>query len=401
MAWLLGLGDSILAGSGLFILLDATLFFGALLSLLWIRPRVSWIVVAVAAALIFLPQTLLYQGIVWKDVLFADCAVAAFICLAQAEAHWPNRRARLALLVAAFALFVLAALARQNGLIVLAVGILALAAIAWRRAGRGMSLLYGGAALAGSAVVFVIATSALAARSDHGEGPRAQLKLLRLYDIVGAVAAQPGISLDKLRTDAPELERLIRTDGVRLYSPERNDTLVGSPGLQTELADARPELMWAQWSDLVAHHPLLYLKVRAVEFGWVFLTPDIAACRPVFTGIEGPAGEMADLGIAPRRTPRDLMLQDYAKSFMGSPFLSHVFYAVLVLFGLVLLLRRRSPGDLALAAMLGAGLLFTASFLVISIACDYRYLYFLDIAALAALFYVAIDPDYRFQVRAM
>ncbi|MEI9931228.1 MAG: hypothetical protein WDM89_11975 [Rhizomicrobium sp.] len=45
---------------------------------------------------------------------------------------------------------------------------------------------------------------------------------------------------------------------------------------------------------------------------------------------------------------------------------------------LVVLLRRRAQGDLAMAAMLISALLFTASFFVISIACDYRYLYFLD-----------------------
>jgi hypothetical protein len=51
--------------------------------------------------------------------------------------------------------------------------------------------------------------------------------------------------------------------------------------------------------------------------------------------------------------------------------------------------------------MLIAAFAFTASFFVISIACDYRYLYFLDIAALAAVFYLALDPAYLFQVVAM
>jgi hypothetical protein len=51
--------------------------------------------------------------------------------------------------------------------------------------------------------------------------------------------------------------------------------------------------------------------------------------------------------------------------------------------------------------MLLASLAFTASFFVISIACDYRYLYALDLAALASLFYLALDPGYLFQVFAM
>ena len=36
---------------------------------------------------------------------------------------------------------------------------------------------------------------------------------------------------------------------------------------------------------------------------------------------------------------------------------------------------------------------FAASFVVISIACDYRYLYFTDIAALTGLIYLAVDPQ--------
>jgi len=50
--------------------------------------------------------------------------------------------------------------------------------------------------------------------------------------------------------------------------------------------------------------------------------------------------------------------------------------------------RRRAP-DFAVAGLLGATLAFVASFAVISIACDYRYLYAIDIAAIVAGVYVA------------
>jgi hypothetical protein len=59
------------------------------------------------------------------------------------------------------------------------------------------------------------------------------------------------------------------------------------------------------------------------------------------------------------------------------------------------LLIRREPADLAIAALLAGALAAAASFFVISIACDYRYLYFLDLAAITALIYVAIDPRLR------
>ena len=57
-----------------------------------------------------------------------------------------------------------------------------------------------------------------------------------------------------------------------------------------------------------------------------------------------------------------------------------------------LLLWRRGPGDLPLAALQLAGVAFAASFFIISIACDYRYLYFTDLAAIVGLVYAAVDP---------
>ena len=58
-------------------------------------------------------------------------------------------------------------------------------------------------------------------------------------------------------------------------------------------------------------------------------------------------------------------------------------YALLALAGLVVLVSRRRPADLAMAGLLAGALAFAASFFVISISCDYRYLYLLDLAALA------------------
>jgi len=368
MAWLLGV-----LGPGPFMALDASLMFGSLLLLT--RRGGSWLAAGFALAAVLLPQLLLYQAIVWKDVLFADAAVASFVCIAQAEARWHWGWG-----CAAVLLLALAALTRQNGVIALVVGACALGVIAPRR-----RLLTAAAALIAAFAIVAAASAALARHSDGGEGTVVQLRLLRLYDLVGAVKAQASLPLDALKQGAPALERLIRTDGVRLYTPQRNDTLVGSQALQNALADTPPELMAAQWMDLVTRHTWLYLGTRLRVFGQVFLTPDIAACRPVFIGVEGPAGEMRDLGLAPRQSPRDAALGAYARGFMGTPAFSHPFFAVAGLAALVLLWRR---GERALALMLVAAFGFTASFFAISIACDYRYLYFLDMAVIAAWLYL-------------
>ena len=47
------------------------------------------------------------------------------------------------------------------------------------------------------------------------------------------------------------------------------------------------------------------------------------------------------------------------------------------------------------AAFMAGALAFAASFFVISIACDYRYLYLLDVAGITGVLYLAADPRLR------
>jgi hypothetical protein len=184
---------------------------------------------------------------------------------------------------------------------------------------------------------------------------------------------------------------------VRVWSPERNDTLGDTQSLQTALDDADPDTMAAQWRDLVLHHPWLYLRVRAEVFRWVFLTPDLEQCLPYDLGVDGPPGQMAALGLTERWDARDAALDRYARAFVGTPVLSHAFFAALALVvGYIVFRRGRAP-DIAVGMMLLAAFAVTASFFAISIACDYRYLYFLDTSAMLAIFYVALDAPGSWQ----
>ena len=72
----------------------------------------------------------------------------------------------------------------------------------------------------------------------------------------------------------------------------------------------------------------------------------------------------------------------YVANFFHTPVLSHLFYGALALLFLFLLARRGTAPDIAIAGLQVAALAFAASFFVISIACDYRYLYFLDLSAM-------------------
>ena len=394
MAWLLGLADAVVPGTGLFVAFDTALSFGALAGVLLLgRGRAGWPAAVVVLAIVLSPQLVIYQGIVWKDVLFADAAVAGFVCLAHAAARWSDARARWALLGGSFLLLALAALTRQNGVVVLPFASAALGWIAARQGRRRIeAALVGGGFLVGL-LAFVFAASALLnMRSDGESGPAEQFRLLQVYDLAGALAREPDFPLSALAEDDPALEHVLRQDSARLYTPIRNDPLAGSPEMQEPLRTLDDEALAADWWGLVLHRPWLYLKIRAADFGWVAFTPDIVACRPIFTGIEGPAEQMKTLGIAGRRDARDFALERYGKTFLNTLVLSHVPFALFAGAGIWLLLRRRRPADIAIAALLGAALAFTLSYFPIAISCDYRYLYALDLSALAALLYLALEP---------
>jgi hypothetical protein len=389
MAWMLGISDTLTGGAGLFVVFDAFLLFASMISCLWLAPRANRQAVAIAAICCALPQFVLYQGIVWKDVLFADSAIAGFVCLAQAGQRWQHVAVRWRWVVAAFLLLALATLARQNGAVALVLGAVALVCVARRNATTWPhALALGAVALAVASVLVSCVGGALAARTNGLSGPKAQIALLQLYDLVGAVKAEPGLALDRIRRANPDLDEEIRSDGVEAYTPERVDTLVKSADLQSEFADTQPAVIGAQWWDLVRLHPLLYLDVRARAFAWVFLTPDISKCLPYYTGVDGLPQYLRDLKLVRVFRPQDRWLGNYASRFLGTPIFSHATFAAMAAVLLFFLLRRRQPADLALAFMLVAAFAFALSFFVISVACDYRYLLFLDLSALVALFYV-------------
>jgi hypothetical protein len=164
-------------------------------------------------------------------------------------------------------------------------------------------------------------------------------------------------------------------------------------GLALKPVDAKT--IGAQWRQLIAERPDLYLRARAQAFRWVFATPVIDRCLPIEVGVSGQADRLRDLGLVEGWDPADLQLLNYSTWFLDTPVYSHLTYAAIALLVGLALLWRREPADLAIAAMMGGALAFTASFFVISLACDYRYLYFLDLAAMAGLLYLAVDPRLR------
>jgi hypothetical protein len=391
MAWLLGLFDSLVPGTFLFLLFQSLLVLGAFLALLWLSPR-GWMSVLVAAAIVLTPQWLLYQGEIWKDILFTGAALAGFAGLA-----WYARTRHPAALIASGVLLTLAACARQNGLVLLPVAAVTLWLIARRQGRTGWTSGW----ISGwrYALAFLLATLALTAmvgfalsfRGDGGEGAGAELRLGQSYDLAGALARRPGLSLPL--ADDPGLESALRGRGRTLYSPLGNDPFAADPAINHALANTPDGAVAHAWRALVLEHPLLYLRVRWAAFAAVLLTPDPLICHFAVAGVTGPTALDSRLGLKPGLRPQDRALAAYARPFFATPVFSHLAWGALAIGLFVVLLKRGSPPDLAVAGLLAGALLFVLSFAVISIACDYRYLVFLDFAAMAASVYTIKKSD--------
>jgi hypothetical protein len=228
-----------------------------------------------------------------------------------------------------------------------------------------------------------------------GDGMAQGVRVLQGYDLLGAITLDPQFPLAAVSGARPDAAATLRRLAPRYYSAERTDFTDARPEIQGALAAVPGAALGSDWRALILRHPGLYLRERAAVFGWVFLTPRIERCVPVCLGVQGPRDMMSELGVAPRWSREDDRLLAYDKAFTHTPVYSHLAYALLALGVGLVLLRRRDPADVAIIALMASALVFAASFFAISIACDYRYLYFLDLAAMAGLLYVAADPPGR------
>jgi hypothetical protein len=394
MSWLLGLSDS-LSGppAAWFVGFQMLLAFGALAAVLWLPKRVSWAAVPAAVAMLFLPQFFLLQAVVWKDALFANAVLAGFVCLGHAAMRWERERLRIALLAASALFLALAVLTRQNGIVIVPCAAVALFFVAWRREDQWKRAAGYGAALAGLCFAMAFAgNAALQLRADGYPARQEQFKILRIYDITGMVYRDLDMPLTVLEREAPRLAHLIRTEGVARWTPIKNDTLELSPRIVAALDATSAPVLARQWRELVVRYPWQYLAVRALLFRWVFQPPDVGLCHPFHVGDQGGEEELSELGIQPRLDARDVMLWHYGDFFQfNTPVFSHALWAAAIAIFLVPLIRRRNAADLAIAGLIAAAAVFTATFFVVSIACDYRYLYLVDLTALAGALYAVAD----------
>ena len=390
-SWVMKPFDFLLPGAGLYVTASAALLFFSLMSLTTLRPRSTWLAVVLGVLAILTPQLLIYQGIVWRDVLFANLTIAGFVMLAHAARAWTDRPP-LAPLAGALICLALAALARQNGAIL---AVAAAGVVAWtvRKAGWKTTTGWGLGALVATGLLALI-FNALARPPVTPPGLRfnSAFLILEHYDVVGAKAHHQKLRLKEIAKVDPAADALIEAEAAKIYSASRVDNLDSDAAFRHALWHLPDAAMNAQWRRIIIHYPAAYLVQRADVFRWTFLTPKLELCLPVQVGVSGPDDMVRRLDVQAGIDVQDQGVYDYAKRFFGTPVYSHLTWALVAVGALVLLLRRRDPADWVFVALLGGTLAFVASFAVISVACDYRYLYLLDLAAMVSGLYLALDP---------
>lgn len=390
-AWILGFFDEIVPGTGLYVACSAAVLFFSLSTLRRLRPVVSWWAVPVTLLIVLSPQFLIYQAIVWKDVLFANLAVAGFVCLARAEISWARPGPRGLALAGAVICIAVASLVRQNGIIIVPLAALTLGVLRLKEGWRQALIWGGGGFLVVLATMQILGVATQLKSSDLRGDPGLGVRILQHYDIVGAVARDPSYPLSHIEKVAPESAARIRA-GVGVYSPERVDFFDRDPVLGKALWQVPKAAIQAEWRELVTKHTGAYLAERGDVFRWLLASPRLGACLPQFVGVSGPDDLVSKLQLTNAVDPADISLSNYATYFYDTPAYSHLAYAVIALVAAGFLFWRRDGADLVVAGLLLSALAVTASFFVISIACDYRYLYFLDLSAMVGLFYIALDP---------
>ncbi len=370
------------AGHGAFMAINAALYFAALALVLrdggpgWRR---RWPVLLLAGAVALGPVTLIYNGTVWKDVFCANLLLLAFalVTTRRDAPPWP-------VVGAAMLLAALATLVRQQGAFAALVLVVATAQAMNRNAVRGparlrwLRLLQVGALWVGWVLVLGWLVAAQQTTTPTaGKGWRVAAR----FDIAGMVAHahHPEAVLRQFGIDADAAVRAARQS----YTPQRVDTLAAFNATLIGVKSQMLPLWWALFSA----EPMSLLEHKAAAAAQLLGNRLDGRCLPAHVGVSADALDIVKrnmpysfppgfLPAAPRHTDLLFRYRQWGlAAFSGWP------YALLLVGVLVVGLRTRNATASSLAL---AGLVYVGSFLVVGLACDFRYQYFGVAAAMLA-----------------
>lgn len=378
--------DKIHEGTGVLMIVSILLFTSAWAVMIHSLKKTSPLSNLLLMLFLISPITLIYNGIIWKDVIFANLAVFAFAMLISVEKA--PRNWKIAIIII---LLSMASLVRQQGIIVALIACLALPFVNITERGRslvartGTGILFFCGVIVLSKVLFWGATwGASMAKETSCQTP---ILLLLMYDIAGMVKNDPSLNLSVLAragVNVPLLKQLMLSQ----YTPERIDTL--------NLFQAIPEIarnnlyanVVAQWLHLVRSHPEPYILHRVNVFAWLLGLHDHTKCAPVIVGITADAPDLLKtLHLHQTSSPFSDRLWRYAAFFFKTPVFSGMSYLTGAIASMGWITRIGIRSHVAAISLGSAALLFALTYLFIGIACDLRYLYFMLVASMFCMVY--------------
>ena len=268
MSLLLGAFDRVLPGSALFMAFMQGLFFGSLLLLITHSEKITGWTLLVLLMGFLTPLILVYQGIVWKDVLFANFAIFTFVVIAVASKYKGLRRHilyALAIIVSCFA-----ALTRQNGFVIV---LFATISIVWlNMIGHSVLFKMTIGLLASVLIYLTIGTTTnyfirFIAKKPPGGLLESGFYVVSKYDISGILARNDAVDVDFLRDRGLDMDSA-RADAKFYYRPDHLDSITDAtrfaaefnkltvPELQKRLGPARYREFWDILGPQIRRFPL-------------------------------------------------------------------------------------------------------------------------------------------------
>jgi hypothetical protein len=357
------------------------------------RGRNPFILPALAIAALW-PPIVSFQGVVVKDVTFADLAILGFLLLHHLATSGLQDRSRVRTIVtigAALLAFTLAACTRQQGVFILLAGIIA-AILIGSRLSDGLTKVQLARVGAPVLIASFVLWSALAKLPEWitgnrpPDGTRAGLYEIMNYDIAGILHRVPDLDLSRLAAVGYDLDRY-RAGVAQAYTGEGSDEFYRVPGYKLtndprKIGQVLFPGVLSVWSDGVRHHFPEYLAHRLDNFSWLLGFRGEARCVPIYVNVEGSPDMAAAMGFTRRLDPKDTDIYMALKPLTETLIYRHWAYALLTIAQLIYLIATYRPGDEAAIGLASAALAMTASFLVFGITCEFRYLYFPLVASL-------------------
>lgn len=383
MSQILG-GVTRIGGHGLFIAINSFLFFLAQFFILSKFKNLGFrlLLMLVLVAVVSLnPMVLIYNGTVWKDVFCANLLLLSFVTIwFFKDTH------RLLGVTIGLGLAVIASMVRQQGALV-AIVIMLYTAWAVRKPGITTRIMFFRSILVYSfsmILLFSAIHSVVKFRQEEVvQGIMATgLMSAAAFDVAGMIVNSDSSKavLSLYISNSTEALKLAR----QFYTPARIDTL--SPFLASISHLSEKELL-DLWFDLALHQPSSLFKHKANAALALFSRNESVHCLPVHIGVVGNALDFLQQAGYPYHFPQGFLpnQSDFLEIlFLYSESMPYIFtgwfwLALLALF-FFLGFRRKICFIHALAI---GGLVYVGSFVVVGLACDFRYQYFGVVAAMS------------------